>query len=352
MAPWLLAVILAIFTTLASAQRPDPAMPTAAVGEPASTSVVAGKVDLFEGDVRFFDKDNRMRRPRPGEAIHQGESIITGADGEVHFNMEDGGYIGVRPNTRMRITEFKAEGGTEDRSVIGLLEGSFRSVTGWIGRLGRRNYTVVTPTATIGVRGTEHEPLVIAEGSKVGEPGTYDRVHVGETVMETPQGAVSVRPNQAGFVPHRGAVSPRVLSRVPDFCRPTRNEGRFMGLHGRVGQQLEMRREERSRSIELHRKQQLERRDQPKPAIEHRQEGRKQFQDQRGKVEERKQFQKQRPPLTEGQKKQLQEERRRQLQKQREEKAGKAKPDREQKRRGGKQDAADHESRKRGKKSD
>ena len=346
-----MATLLAIFTTLASAQRPDPATPTAASGEPASAPVAAGKVDLIDGDVRFFDKDNRMRRPKPGEAIHQGESIFTGADGEVHFNMEDGGYIGVRPNTSMRINEFKAEGGAEDRSVIGLLEGSFRSVTGWIGRLGSRNYKVVTPTATIGVRGTEHEPLVIPEGSALGEPGTYDRVHIGETVIETPQGAATVRPNQAGFVPHRGVARPSVLSRVPDFFRPTRNEGRFKGLHGRVGQQLEMRREERSRSIEQRRKQQLERRDQRKPALEHRQEERKQLQEERNQLqdqrraEDRKQMEEQR--------RQAQE--RKQFQKQREEsgeKAGKAKPDREQKRRERKQDAAEHEPRKRGKKSD
>jgi hypothetical protein len=254
---------------------------SAALAEAASKPVLAGKVDLVEGDVHLLDKNQRPRLPGLGDPLFEGESIATGANGEVHFSMEDGGYIGVRPNTRMRIVSYKTEGGADDQSVIGLLEGSFRSVTGWIAKLGGNSYMVRTPTATIGVRGTEHEPLVIPEGSKAGEPGTYDRVHLGETVIQTPQGTVNVRPNQAGFAPHRGAVRPRVLDRVPDFFRPTRNEGRFTGLHERVHAQLDQRREERRQFIEQRRKQQLEPRGERKPAVEQRQEQRKLQQEQR-----------------------------------------------------------------------
>ena len=296
---------------------------SAALAEAASKPVLAGKVDLVEGDVRFFDKNRRPRPPRLGDPLYEGDSIVTGANGEAHFNMEDGGYIGVRPNTRMRIVTYKAEGGPDDQSMIGLLEGSFRSVTGWIARLGGNSYMVRTPTAAIGVRGTEHEPLVIPEGSKVGEPGTYERVHVGETVIQTPQGAVNVRPDHAGFAPHRGAVRPRVLDRVPDFFRLTRNEGRFTGLHERVHAQLDQRREERRQFIEQRRKPQLDQRGERKSAVEQRQEQRKLPQEQR------------RRPKTEDERV-AEEQRRERLQKQREERreqAQKTRLEREQKQR-------------------
>jgi len=245
-----------------------------------SAAVSAGKIELIEGDVRFVDKDGRARRPKSGDVLYEGESVVTGADGETQLSMEDGGYLGIRPNTNMRIVSYKAEGGSEDKSVIGLLQGSFRSVTGWIAKLGGSHYVVRTPTATIGVRGTEHEPLVIPEGSKEGEPGTYDRVHIGESVIQSPQGAVSVRSNQAGFVPGRGAVRPRVLDRIPAFFRPTRNEGRFAGLHARIQTQLGKRREERRRFIEQRRRQRIEQQGESRPAIERRQEQRK-FQQER-----------------------------------------------------------------------
>ena len=244
----LLAFLLLCAMPASFAQAP------AASSAAAATPVVAGKADLVEGDVRFFDASQRMRRPKVGDAIHEGESIATGADGEVHLRMEDGGYIAVRPGTRMRIVNFRAEGGAEDRSTIGLLEGSFRSVTGWIAKLGPQRAIVRTPSATIGIRGTEHEPLVIPDGSTRGDPGTYDRVHIGETEIRTQQGTVSVRPNQAGFAPVRGALRPRVLERVPEFFRPTRNEARFTGLHTRIHANLDQRRDERRKVIEERRK--------------------------------------------------------------------------------------------------
>lgn len=212
-------------------------------------------MDFVEGNVRFLDKHRQLRRPKPGDALNVGDSVVTGGDGEVHLNMEDGGYIGVRPDTRLRIATFKTEGGPDDRSVIGLLSGSFRSVTGWIGKLAGNHYRINTPTATIGVRGTDHEPLVIPQGGTAGEPGTYDRVNIGETRMQTPQGAISVKPNQAGFTPHQSGGQPRVLDQVPAFYRATKNEDRFQGTHERVQQQLEQRREQRRQSVREHGKQ-------------------------------------------------------------------------------------------------
>jgi hypothetical protein len=218
-------------------------------GQVPSNPVLSGKAVLIEGDVRILDRRLQSRRPRVGDLLYEGDSIVTGRDGEAHFEMEDGGYIGVRPNTKMRIANFKAEGGPDDTSVFGLLEGSFRSVTGWIGKLGGNRYQINTPTATLGVRGTDHEPKVIPAGSTEGDPGTYDRVYIGETQMQTSRGIVTIRPNQAGFVAHGGATAPRVLGRIPDHYRSTRNEQRFRDLHNRIQPVLDQRREQRIREL-------------------------------------------------------------------------------------------------------
>jgi len=211
---------------------------------------VAGTVSLVEGDVRFLDGKLQVRRPRQGDAIYEGEGVVTGSDGEVHLDMQDGGYIGVRPGTRLNIVNFKAEGTTDDSFVLSLLEGSFRAVSGWIKKSSARRAEVQTPTVTIGIRGTDYEPLVIPEGSKAGEAGTYNRVNIGETEMRTAQGSIVVRPSQAGFVPHRGASAPKLLDRVPPVFRPTHNEKRFEGLHARIHQNLEQKRQQRIKQIE------------------------------------------------------------------------------------------------------
>ena len=216
----------------------------------AATPKPAGKVELVEGDVTVFDKAKKARRVAVGEVVHEGEGIVTGRDGELHLDMEDGGFIAVRPNTRMSIAAYRAEGDDHDKSVFSLLEGTFRSVTGWIGKFNPRGYQVRTPTATIGVRGTDHEPLVIPQNSREGEPGSYDKVNVGATSLQTRHGSVEVRPNQAGFAPLRGQPRPRVLAQVPAFFKATRHEAAIAARHEAVRKAIEQRRDERRKLLQ------------------------------------------------------------------------------------------------------
>jgi len=218
----------------------------------------AGKAELVEGSVVVVDAAGKERSLRQGGDVAQGETVVTGATGEAHLTMLDGGEIAVRPNTRMRIEKYKAEGGTDDSSVFNLVQGAMRSVTGWIGKYNPRNYAIKTPTATIGVRGTDHETRVIPENAAEGEAGTYDKVNAGETEMRTPYGTTTVRPNQAGFFAANGRVRPKVLDRVPEFFRPRSNDKRFDGLHERVRSKVDTLRQDRAKAVQSERRQKLE----------------------------------------------------------------------------------------------
>lgn len=210
---------------------------------PAPSVRTAGKVVLVEGDIRFRDRAGAERRPRIGDPLHEGDRLLSGADGEVHVAMADGGYIGVRPNTEMIVDVFVADGGKDDRSEISLIKGSFRTITGWIGKA--HAALIRTFDATIGIRGTDHEPLVIPPGSTEGEAGTYDRVYIGATEIRTADGTVALDAGQAGLAPRGQGIPPRVLAIIPDFFRPAKNEARFVGLHDKIQEQLEKLRFER-----------------------------------------------------------------------------------------------------------
>ena len=193
----------------------------------APTSYKAAHIELTEGEVKIYDTVNTMRKPTIGAAINEGDSIVTGVDGEIHLAMEDGGFIAVRPNTMMRISNYRAEGDDDDQGVFGLLRGSFRSITGWIGRHSARRYVVRTPTATIGVRGTDHEPTFIEKDGPDGEAGTYDKVNEGSSFIKTDAGSVDIPAGKSAFAPHKdktGRFQPRLLDQVPHFFRATRNE--------------------------------------------------------------------------------------------------------------------------------
>jgi len=102
--------------------------------------------------------------------------------------------------------------------LVSLLKGGFRSVTGLIGQLNRAGYRITTPSATIGIRGTDHEPFVVTPATAQAlqmAAGTYDRVHSGQTFIQNRQGLTQfANPNQTLFVSDTSAP-PRLLPTPP-----------------------------------------------------------------------------------------------------------------------------------------
>jgi hypothetical protein len=227
--------------------------PTADTSAPDGTAQrnLAGTFSVVDGTASIVAPDQSTRAPKVGDKLYEGDSIVTADGGEIHLDMADGGYVAVRPNTTMKVTKYQANGDSSDTSVISLLKGSLRSVTGWIGRDTPKNYAVSTPTATIGVRGTDHEPAYVPEGTPGQDAGTYDNVHEGGTTISNAAGRVDVTPNHAGFVDFHSKSAPRVLERVPTFFQtPHRHDDLFIGKNAKVMATVEQRRTER---VEQHR---------------------------------------------------------------------------------------------------
>lgn len=253
---WLVAALLVVAMSSVVAQTPATPAPASA---PATEANEAGVIDLVEGQVNVLDANRKRRTVKVGDKIFEGDSIVTGKTGELHAELTDGGVLAIRPDTAMRIIKYQANGESSDASIFGLLKGSFRSITGWIGKNAPASYQVRTPTATVGVRGTDHEPLVIPAGSSAGEPGTYDRVNIGTSTITGSNGAVDVTPGRAGFFAQHGRDRPRVLDQVPPHFRPTRNENRLQGRHERVQAVAEQRRTQRQQVIQERARQRQER---------------------------------------------------------------------------------------------
>ena len=187
----------------------------------------AGTIDFVDGDAIVESKDRQSRIATAQDRVYQGDTVTTFAAAELHLKMADGGYLSLRENTKITLTEYVANGDDGDRSLIDLAKGAFRSVTGWIGKYRRAAYKVRTPIVTIGVRGTDHEPTHFEPGDPRGEPGSYDKVNEGRTVMQSKRGTVEVPANRAAHFQADQHTAPRVLASVPSFFRPAKNEQRF-----------------------------------------------------------------------------------------------------------------------------
>lgn len=212
----------------------------------ANSAELFGTVDALSGSSSIVDQSGKAAATSVGSKIFEGQTINTGQDGEVHVVTEDGGIIAVRPNTVFRVDEYKAEGNSTDKIFMSLLKGTVRSITGWVGKYDHSAYRITTPTATIGVRGTDHETTVIEAGNG-DDPGTYDTVNEGSTVMKTPHGSSEVAVGKFAFAPKGKAVAPFLLAQRPRFFanRSLRIENRIQlrkaSLHGRLDQMREER---------------------------------------------------------------------------------------------------------------
>lgn len=193
----------------------------------AANAASAGRVQFAIGEVSVESADGARRSLKKGDAIEEGDAVITGATGRAQLLMSDEAIVAVRPGTRLRFEIYRYSGKADgsEQGVMALLRGGFRTISGIIGRFKPKAYRITTPTATIGIRGTDHEPLYIpppAPGeTPIGPPGTYDKVNSGQTFIENATGRIDIGPNQAGFAPPTPNIAPVRLPQIPAFMRGT-----------------------------------------------------------------------------------------------------------------------------------
>ena len=210
-----------------------------------------GSVDAISGHASVTDPGGNPAAISTGQKIYAGQTLTTSSDGEVQLVTQDGGIVALRPNTTFRVDQYQANGRPDDRIFMSLLKGAVRSITGWIGKHDTSAYRLTTPTATIGIRGTDHETTVI-DTAGGDEPGTYDTVNEGSTVMKTPQGETAVTPGKFAFVPRNRSAAPFLLSRQPQFWarRNLRLESRIQQRKEYFRNRLDQMREQRIQRLD------------------------------------------------------------------------------------------------------
>lgn len=199
-------------------------MGAALAEQAASVALATGKVSVT--------RDGQALRLRTGDAVHTGDQIETAHNSYANLLFADGGRILLRPNTQFVVEDFQqgsgaapADAGSDtdasvadaadsgpSRAFFQLLRGGFRAISGLIGKTDRSAYRVVTPTATIGIRGTDYEAF-LCEGDcpTEGMPEDVDAgsglvvgVNEGGIGLETPVGEFEVTPGQFAFVLENG----------------------------------------------------------------------------------------------------------------------------------------------------
>lgn len=189
-----------------------------------------GSVHKIVGTVVASDTvGSRRRELKQGDPVFVGEQIRSSINSEAVLKTDDAGVIAVRPNATFVMERFTANGDANDQFSMRIISGALRMITGWTGFFNKDRHRIITPSATVGIRGTDHEPYVLSAemSSDLRVPeGTYNKVNKGGTVLGINGANLDIDTGRVGFAPARPpgrsralitALTPTLLDRVPGF---------------------------------------------------------------------------------------------------------------------------------------
>lgn len=183
-----------------------------------------GVVAEVKGSVVAVDKRKVSRKLARGNAVYLGDKVVTGEDGFVRLNMIDEAVLDLRCFSIMVIEEYDLNR-TSRRSILNLLQGSLRKVTGSIGKMAEDIYELKTPVANVGVRGTEYALRVFQAqgcgGTVNADDGFYLEVIKGVVDVHNEAGKAVIAKGETAYVPlpktvpQKTAVKPGIVKPAP-----------------------------------------------------------------------------------------------------------------------------------------
>ncbi len=113
-----------------------------------------GTIKTLKGDARVIGGSGSAAAS-VGGAVHQNETLETGADGAVGVTFIDNTTLSMGPNSRITLTKvvFNPDRG-DFAFATDIAKGTFMFVSGSIAKLAPQSVQIATPVSTIGIRGT------------------------------------------------------------------------------------------------------------------------------------------------------------------------------------------------------
>lgn len=136
----------------------------AAVFAAASYAGDVGQIKNLRGSVHV-ERDGQRMVATPGMGVQQADVLVTGADGAAGVTFLDNSLLSIGPDSALAIDRYSFDSTTHDGHFdASLKRGTLAVVSGRLVKRSPEAMRVRTPSAIMGVRGTE---FVV----KVSEPG-------------------------------------------------------------------------------------------------------------------------------------------------------------------------------------
>jgi hypothetical protein len=114
-----------------------------------------GEIKIAKGEV-VVERGGKAMAAQVGMPLAAADVLKTGADGSVGITMRDNSRLSAGPNSVLSLDRFEFDPTThEGRFDSGLQRGTLAVASGRIARQSPQAMTVRTPSAVLGVRGTD-----------------------------------------------------------------------------------------------------------------------------------------------------------------------------------------------------
>lgn len=126
--------------------------------EELAPKIKVGYVAQLDGQATARDLDGKVNQLQINSRIFEGDRLETEIGARLYILMDDGAEVHLKEDSALKISEYviTAGYGKESSSILDLIRGGLRKITGSIGASSFANYQVQTGFATIGIRGTEY----------------------------------------------------------------------------------------------------------------------------------------------------------------------------------------------------
>ncbi len=232
----------------------------------AQEALVVGRVAFMKGSLSITKNGQHERNAVTGAPLYEGDKLVTGTNSFAVLAFRDEGRITLQSETEFAIENLKFNKKYPDQgnALFKLVRGGIRAFTGLIGKRNNKAYKMVTPVATIGIRGTGFD--LVCQGACVEENvttqtdipsslldsiinpanadlpqgnGLYAHVWDGKIVLELENGQLILDKGKTVFIRNKRS-EPEQLPTTPLFIeknpatRPDKVEIDFARLFGTV----------------------------------------------------------------------------------------------------------------------
>jgi hypothetical protein len=176
----------------------------------AGAAQVAGTVMNLNGPLLAKKADGSAKILAVKSEVEQGDTLVTEKNTYALIKFIDNSEMTLRPGTTFTIDKFTfdADKADDDSASFTLIKGGLRSLTGLLGKRNKERFSMKTPAATIGIRGTTFiaqyvqagppSPPALAPGLA---PGLHVHVIDGLIQLSNGGGAQQFSAGQFGYTP-------------------------------------------------------------------------------------------------------------------------------------------------------